>query len=101
MFGATQVINSVLHEKMKFFIKDFFSKCYQIRSQWSHLLKKSLMENFIVCAVHSSSCIAFPFYDNLILKLFQRTSDCLDKGYIFNGRLDLKLEVQHWHLKIK
>ena len=28
---------------MKFSIKDFFSKCYQIRS----FLKKSLMENFI------------------------------------------------------
>ena len=36
--------------KMKFFIKDVFSKCDQIRSLmriWSHLLKKSLMENFI------------------------------------------------------
>ena len=34
---------------MKFSIKDFFSKCDQIRSFlpiWSHLLKKSLMENF-------------------------------------------------------
>ena len=34
---------------MKFSIKDFFSKCEQIRSLlriWSHLLKKSLMENF-------------------------------------------------------
>ena len=29
---------------MKFLIKDFFSKC-------DHLLKKSLMENFIFCAV--------------------------------------------------
>ena len=29
---------------MKFSIKDFFSKCDKI---WSHLLKKSLMENFI------------------------------------------------------
>ena len=32
---------------MKFSIKDFFSKCDQIRSFlwiWSHLLKKSLME---------------------------------------------------------
>ena len=39
---------------MKFCIKDFFSKCDQIRSFlriWSHLLKKSLMENFIYCAV--------------------------------------------------
>ena len=39
---------------MKFSIKDFFSKCGQIRSLlriWSHLLKKSLMENYIFCAV--------------------------------------------------
>ena len=37
-------------QKMKFSIKDFFSKCDQIRSKlriWSHLLKKCLMENFI------------------------------------------------------
>ena len=41
-------------QKMKFSIKDFFSKCDQIRWKlrvWSHLLKKSLMENFIFCAV--------------------------------------------------
>ena len=41
-------------QKMKFSIKDFFSKCDQIRSFWSHLLKKSLMENFIFCAVIST-----------------------------------------------
>ena len=37
----------------KFSIKDFFSKCDQIRSflqVWSNLLKKFLMENFIFCA---------------------------------------------------
>ena len=41
-------------QKIKFSIKDFFNKCDQIRSFlliWSHLLKKSLMENFIFCAV--------------------------------------------------
>ena len=35
---------------MKFPIKDFFSKCDQIRKKlriWSHLLKMSLMENAI------------------------------------------------------
>ena len=40
---------------MKFPIKDFFSKCKQIRSKlriWSHLLKKSLMENFFFCTVN-------------------------------------------------
>ena len=39
---------------MMFSIEDFFSKCDQIRRKlriWSHLLKKSLMENFIFCAV--------------------------------------------------
>ena len=51
---AVDVTNVTLHKKMKFFIKDFFSKCDQIRSLmriWSHLLKKSLMENFTFCAV--------------------------------------------------
>ena len=41
-------------QKIKFSIEDFFSKCDQIRSFiriWSHLLKKSSMENFIFCAV--------------------------------------------------
>ena len=39
---------------MKLSIKDFFSKCDQICSFLrirSHLLTKSLMENFIFCAV--------------------------------------------------
>ena len=41
-------------QKLKIFIKDFFSKFDQIRRKlriWSHLLKKSLMENIIFCAV--------------------------------------------------
>ena len=41
-------------QKIKFSIKDVCSKCDQIRRLlriWSHLLKKSLMENFIFCAV--------------------------------------------------
>ena len=48
-------------QKMKFSIRDSFSKCYQIRRKlriWSHLLKKSLMENFIFCAVHYVVCRA-------------------------------------------
>ena len=43
-------------QKMKFSIKDFFSRCDQIRSFlriWSHLLKKLLMENFMFCLVKS------------------------------------------------
>ena len=45
-------------QKMKFSIKDFYSKCDQIRSFlriWSHLLKKLLMEN--LCIVSFSSCL--------------------------------------------
>ena len=45
-------------QKMKFSIKTFFSKCDQIRRQiriWLHLLKKSLMKNFIFCAVVQTS----------------------------------------------
>ena len=45
--------NDTAH-KMMFSIKDFFSKCDQILRKlciWSHLVKKSLMENFIFCAV--------------------------------------------------
>ena len=41
-------------EMNKFSFKDFFSNCEQILSKlriWSHLLKKSLKENFIFCAV--------------------------------------------------
>ena len=40
---------------MKFFIKDFCSKCDQIPRKlriWSNLLKKSLKENLIFCAVN-------------------------------------------------
>ena len=46
--------NSLTAQKIKFSIMDFFSKCDQIHSfqrTWSHLLKKSLIENFIFCAV--------------------------------------------------
>ena len=40
----------MLHKKEKFSVKDFSSKCEQIPRRlriWSHLLKKSVRENFI------------------------------------------------------
>ena len=49
-------------QKMKFSITDFFSKCDQIRRNlqiWLHLLKKSLIENIIFCAVHAMSTVHF------------------------------------------
>ena len=42
---------------MKFSVKDFFSKYDQVRSLlriWSHSLKKSSMENFILYSVTSA-----------------------------------------------
>ena len=68
---------------MKFPINDSFSKCDQIRSFlliWSHLLKKSLMENCIFCAVKTyQSCHVklihfkpmFPFTSILSSILYQ------------------------------
>ena len=47
-------------QKMKFSIKDFFSKCDQIRS----FLKKSLIENPIICAVLQ---IRFSWTDSVFL----------------------------------
>ena len=55
---------------------DFFSKHDQIRSKlriWSHSLKKSLMENFIFCAVDVAKIVVSRFsnlsvreYDDII-----------------------------------
>ena len=53
-WGCVQVFSTA--QKMKFFIMDFFSKRDKIRS---HLLKKSLMENFIFCAVSLGSFFSF------------------------------------------
>ena len=46
-------------QKMDFSIKDFFSKCDQIHRKLricSHLLKKSLMENFFSCSAPFYQC---------------------------------------------
>ena len=54
MHALQILLQLILARKMKFSIKDFFSKCDQIRSFlriWSYLLKKYLMENFIFCTV--------------------------------------------------
>ena len=53
-------------QKMKFYIKDFFSKFDPIRRKlriWSHLLKKSSMENFIFSAVQ----LPYGFFEKSIL----------------------------------
>ena len=66
---------------MKFCITNFLSKCGQIRSSpriLSYLLKKSVMENFIYCAVTSE-------------KRFSRISIL----YVLNDDLHAEI-IQHW-----
>ena len=53
---------------MKFYIKDFFSKCDQVHSFlriWSHLQKKSLLENFIFCAVKKLMNTSMIYHQNI------------------------------------
>ena len=54
-------------QTIKFFITNFFSKCNQIPKKlriWSHLLKKSVMENLIFCTVHLARFLGVVYYIN-------------------------------------
>ena len=67
LMGIEIQILSDTAQKMEFSIKDFFSKCDQIRRKlrtWSHFLEKFLMENFIFCAVW------FTYNKYFILKVY-------------------------------
>ena len=63
-----RIINkaSCTAQKINFSIKDFFSKCDQIRRKlriWSHLLKKYLMKNFFVqCYIPVSQIVFSNFH---------------------------------------
>ena len=67
---------------MKCSIKDFFGKCDQIRRRklriWSHLLKKSWMENVIFCAVSQ------------IISAHQKLQTISENRKIIYGRLSRK-----------
>ena len=57
-----------------FSIKDFFSKCDQVRSSlqtWSHSLKKSFMEDFIFwCSAYGSLSAACNVSSNTFINIF-------------------------------
>ena len=76
--------------KMKLSIKDFFSKCDQIRMKlwiWSHLLKKSLMENFIFCAVTIKNKVHF-FWKSKV-----DFSNWKDGHFVIKIKLKLKFKI--------
>ena len=60
LFSANWVkenIEWISAQKMKFSIKDFVRKCNQIHMPiWSHLLKKSLLENFMFLFCEYAKC---------------------------------------------
>ena len=81
----------VTSEKLKFSIKDFLSNCDQISNflqVWSHLLKTSLMENFIFCAV--CSLLFLVTEDYILYALFDllRSQMITQKIYLFIEKLD-------------
>ena len=96
-------------QKMKFSIKDFFSKCDQIHRKlriWSHYQKKSLIENFIFCVV------AFEPFNNsfnlVIWKLFgknlreieisQRSGICLTRIAATSKFFDSRKIFPYWFI---
>ena len=88
---------------MKFSIKGFFSKCDQTCSFlriWSHLLKKSLMENFIFCALLITKHLRtwynfgiFPFYQ---LKI--NSNSCKQDNFkrLKPAVVVIIIELLHW-----
>ena len=78
----------IIAQKMKFPIKNFFSKCDQIRRKlriWSYLLKKSLIENFILYAKRRKRILThlMPLICFYTLRHHQKTPDF----FMFSGGL--------------
>ena len=92
LYSATFMMLKVTAQKMKLSINDFLSKCDQICSClriWSHLLKKSLMENFILLC---SGCYFF------LPKRSTISGMCLGGPYMAgrNFFMWLLVELNHW-----
>ena len=100
-------------QKMKFSIKDFFSKCDQIRiflQIWSHVQKKSLIKiSFFVCSVFFS----YPLKKSENQKFSDVFKDCRKRPAAWNGLMryfgSFSIKVDHnillvypfeWHFNI-
>ena len=85
---------------MIFFIKDFFSKCALIDSvdlvTSTHLLRKSLMENFIFCAVYLSvfKSLTEQKLDNFCHEIVQR--GILLPYFLILQKFELKVSFKWW-----
>ena len=90
-------------QKIKFSIKDFFSKCDQIRSFlqiWSHLLKKSLMEIVIFCAVWGEFILGRSFITIFRRNILGNVGDlqlCAGQtSEVWDSCKSFKINVQWW-----
>ena len=73
-----------LHKKIKFSIKDFFSKRDQILQIWSHLLEKSLCKTSFSCSVeHLGWSFLSVFAKNYVLKSPLRSSSPYSRYSVF------------------
>ena len=87
---------------MKFSIKDYLSKCDQIRSKlpiWSHLLKKSLMENliFLCSEIEDNSkiqkIIQILSQDIQSMALYSKVSNFINSGNLLCALEDSVLTI--------
>ena len=84
-------------QKMKFSINDFFSKCEKSFLRiWLHLLKKSLMENFIFNAASMFICLSSL---HILFELYELQCINLKKHVVDPGkRLRLLFCENSWRL---
>ena len=85
---------------MRFSSKDFFSKCEQIGRKlriWSHLLKKSLMKNFIFCAVTVYFPAHFSNTTEYLTAYLNTTTHFLLTGYKHNVAYYFNMTVHFLH----
>ena len=85
------------HKKMKFTINDFFSKYDHIRSFlriWSHLLNKSLMENFIFLCTDCAARISL-----LLIVIVEQRLKCFELVNIWERVINGVFSITLYNLK--